>query len=101
MSTAESERIAPALDDQEPHQAGVRSLADYMAEACERTDVASPSTPGSAKPPVDPTMVTVRGCNSSVEDCARAMGGDDPASAYAAAMLWYQGYPDAPHPSGV
>jgi len=54
-----------------------------------------------AKPLVDPTVVTNRGCNPMIEDCARAMGGDDPASAYAAAILWYQGYPEAPHPSGV
>ena len=40
-----------------------------------------------------------RGCNPSMEDCARAMGGDDPDLAYAAAMLWYQGYPDIPDSS--
>lgn len=36
------------------------------------------------------------GCNPSIQDCAQAMGGDDPDLAYAAAMLWYQGYPDLP-----
>jgi hypothetical protein len=33
----------------------------------------------------------------SIDACARAMGGDDPAVAYAAAMVWYQGYPDEQH----
>jgi hypothetical protein len=64
----EGEKVA--LDNQEPHQA--------------------------ARPLVDPTVVTSRGCNPMIENRARAMGGDDPASAYAAAMLWYQGYPEAP-----
>ena len=63
--------------------------------------VASPSTPAVAKSLADPTGATHRGCNPMIEDRARAMGGDDPATAYAAAMLWYQGYPEAPHPSGV
>ena len=58
--------------------------------------VASPSTPAVAKPLADPTVETNRGCNPLIEDCARAMGGNDPASTYAAAMLWYQGYPEAP-----
>ena len=39
MNAAESERVAPALDDQEPHQAGVRALADYMSEVSEHSDV--------------------------------------------------------------
>jgi glycogen operon protein len=39
------------------------------------------------------------GCDPSIEDCAQAMGGDDPDVAYAAAMLWYQGYPDVPDSS--
>jgi isoamylase len=39
--------------------------------------------------------VTTGGCNPSIDHCAGAIGGDDPSAAYAAAMLWYQGYPDA------
>lgn len=38
------------------------------------------------------------GCNPSIDACAEAMGGGDPDTAYAAAVLWYQGYPDPPHP---
>jgi hypothetical protein len=38
------------------------------------------------------------GCNPSIDHCAGSMGGDDPSAAYAAAMLWYQGYPDAAEP---
>lgn len=37
-------------------------------------------------------------CNPSLDACAEAMGGEDPDTAYAAAVLWYQGYPDPPHP---
>ncbi|HVW69397.1 MAG TPA: glycogen debranching protein GlgX [Steroidobacteraceae bacterium] len=33
-------------------------------------------------------------CDPAVEACAKAMGGTDPDSAYAAAMLWSQGYPE-------
>jgi isoamylase len=32
-------------------------------------------------------------CNVPLEACAKAMGGEDADVAYAAAMLWYQGYP--------
>ena len=43
-----------------------------------------------------PTVKTV-GCDPALDACAKAMGGEDPAAAYAAAMLWFQGYPDPPH----
>ena len=33
------------------------------------------------------------GCDPLLNDCAAMMGGDDSATAYAAALLWYQGYP--------
>ena len=49
-----------------------------------------------AHAPASSVGFTACGCNHSIEDCARAMGGDDPDLAYAAAMLWYQGYPDVP-----
>jgi len=38
------------------------------------------------------------GCDPLLDDCAARMGGDDPATAYAAAMLWYQGYPQVESP---
>lgn len=54
---------------------------------------------GSTVMPVSDTpKVKTVGCDPAIEACAKAMGGDDPATAYAAAMLWYQGYPDPPHP---
>jgi glycogen operon protein len=59
--------------------------------------VAVPSETADAKPLTDPTVVEAGGCNPLTDVCAAAIGGDDPASAYAAAILWYQGYPDAPH----
>jgi hypothetical protein len=37
--------------------------------------------------------VTTGGADLAVDHCAGMMGGDDPSTAYAAAMLWYQGYP--------
>ncbi len=46
--------------------------------------------------PSEPCTVKTVGCDPAIETCAEAMGGDDPAAAYAAAMLWYQGYPDPP-----
>jgi glycogen operon protein len=47
----------------------------------------------------DPAVKTVqhvagRGCDPMVDSCAGAMGGDDAEAAYAAAVLWYQGYPE-------
>jgi isoamylase len=44
--------------------------------------------------------VTTGGADPSIDHCAGTMGGDDPSTAYAAAMLWYQGYPYSP-PGGV
>jgi glycogen operon protein len=44
--------------------------------------------------------VTTGGADSSIDYCAGTMGGDDPSTAYAAAMLWYQGYPYS-FPKGV
>jgi isoamylase len=40
--------------------------------------------------------VTTGGADPSIDHCAGTMGGDDPSIAYAAAMLWYQGYPCPP-----
>jgi glycogen operon protein len=40
-----------------------------------------------------PEAVGCGGCDPILDACAEAMGGEDPTSAYAAAMLWYQGYP--------
>ena len=60
--------------------------------------VAASPGPGAAKPLVDPTVTRGACCDPSMEACAKAMGGNDPATAYAAAMLWSQGYPDPPHP---
>ena len=37
--------------------------------------------------------VTTGGADPSIDHCAGTMGGDDPPTAYAAAMLWYQGFP--------
>jgi hypothetical protein len=37
--------------------------------------------------------VTTGGADPSIDYCAGTMGGDDPSTAYADAMLWYQGYP--------
>jgi len=34
------------------------------------------------------------------DECAATFGGGDPSTAYAAAMLWYQGYPDR-QPKGL
>jgi hypothetical protein len=36
-------------------------------------------------------------CLTMMDACARAMGGDDPGTAYAAAMLWFKGYPEPPY----
>ena len=44
--------------------------------------------------------VTTGGADPSIDHCAETMGGDDPSTAYAAAILWYQGYPYSP-PGGV
>jgi hypothetical protein len=43
-------------------------------------------------------LASVGCCDPVMNVCARAMGGDDPGTAYAAAILWFQGYPDPPHP---
>jgi isoamylase len=37
----------------------------------------------------------VKRCNPALEHCAKGMGGDDPDVAYAAALLWSHGYPEA------
>jgi len=39
-------------------------------------------------------VVRMVACDPALEACAEAMGGADPGASYAAAMLWYQGYPD-------
>ena len=36
---------------------------------------------------------TTGGADPAIDCCAGKMGGDDPSAAYAAAMLWYRGYP--------
>lgn len=58
-----------------------------------------PSGPLADQQSTDPCVVGSGGCDPLLDDCAKAMGGQDPATAYAAAMLWYQGYPDPPHPA--
>jgi isoamylase len=40
--------------------------------------------------------ITTGGSDPSIDYCAGAMGGNDTSTAYAAAMLWYQGYPYPP-----
>ena len=60
---------------------------------------ATPEDTGAAKAPKGGARTVTGGCNPSIEACAEAMGGVDPDAAYAAAMLWYQGYPDPPHPA--
>jgi isoamylase len=60
--------------------------------------VAVPSDSRAGKPVSQPCAVKAGGCDPAMDACAKEIGGDDPATAYAAAMLWYQGYPDPPHP---
>jgi hypothetical protein len=57
----------------------------------------SMTTPAARAPAGSPAMVRAVPCDPSIDACARAMGGNDPAVAYAAAMLWYHGYPDRHH----
>ncbi len=51
--------------------------------------VASPGGPLTKSQP----YFAGRGCDPLIDASARAIGGEDPEAAYAAAMLWYQGYP--------
>lgn len=60
--------------------------------------VATPKETGAAKASKGGARAATGGCNPSIDACAEAMGGEDPDTAYAAAILWYQGYPDPPHP---
>jgi hypothetical protein len=60
--------------------------------------VATPEETGGAKASKKGAGTSAGGCNPSIDACAEAIGGEDPDCAYAAAMLWYQGYPDPPHP---
>jgi hypothetical protein len=53
--------------------------------------------PASSKASKGGARTATGGCNPSIDACAEAMGGEDPDTAYAAAMLWYQGYPDPSH----
>jgi len=59
---------------------------------------ATPEDTGAAKASKGGARTATCGCNPSIDACAEAMGGEDPDTAYAAAMLWYLGYPDPPHP---
>jgi glycogen operon protein len=58
-----------------------------------RSSVLLTTAPESETAQSPPESVATGGCDPLVDACAGAMGGDDPTSAYAAAMLWYQGYP--------
>ena len=60
--------------------------------------VAAPEDTGAAKASKGGVRTATGGCNPSIDACAEAMGGEDPDTAYAAAILWSQGYPDPPHP---
>jgi hypothetical protein len=52
------------------------------------------SVGGAGDPSIAPAAVATGGCDSLIDECAASFGGGEPATAYAAAMLWYQGYPD-------
>ncbi len=54
--------------------------------------IARDSVTGAGDSPIAPAVVAT--CDSSIDECAASFGGGDPSTAYAAAMLWYQGYPD-------
>jgi hypothetical protein len=56
--------------------------------------VARDPVTGAGDSPIAPAAVATGGCDSSIDECAASFGGGDPSTAYAAAMLWYQGYPD-------
>jgi hypothetical protein len=70
----------------EPHSSAVRIARD--------------SVTGAGDSPIAPAAVATGGCESLIDECAGSFGGGDPSTAYAAAMLWYQGYPDR-QPGGV
>jgi isoamylase len=55
---------------------------------------------GAGDPSSAPAAVATGGCDPLIDDCAASIGGEDPSTAYAAAMLWYQGYPDPPPGGG-
>ena len=56
--------------------------------------IARDSVGGAGDPSIAPAAVATGGCDSLIEECAASFGGGEPSTAYAAAMLWYQGYPD-------
>ena len=79
-------KIAPAPS--------VRCAASRVPESGSSMSVA---TPGASFPAGSPPVVRAVPCDPAIDACARTMGGDNPAVAYAAAMLWYRGYPDQQH----
>ena len=62
--------------------------------------IARDSVTGAGDSPIAPAAVAIGGCDSLIDECAATFGGGDPSTAYAAAMLWYQGYPDR-QPKGL
>ena len=56
--------------------------------------IARDSVAGAGDSPIAPAAVATGGCDSLIDECAASFGGGDASTAYAAAMLWYQGYPD-------
>jgi glycogen operon protein len=63
-----------------------------------RSSVLLVSTPLAGEHPKE--CVARADCDPLLDVCAEAMGGEDPAAAYAAAMLWYQGYPEQARDEG-
>jgi isoamylase len=70
----------------EPRSSAVLIACDSVAGAGDRSSA--------------PAAVATGGCDPLIDDCAASIGGEDPSTAYAAAMLWYQGYPDPPPGGG-
>ncbi|MDB6014981.1 MAG: glycogen debranching enzyme [Gammaproteobacteria bacterium] len=62
--------------------------------------IACGSVAGAGDSPIAPAAVATGGCDSLIDHCATSIGGEDPSTAYAAAMLWYQGYPGPPPGGG-
>jgi pullulanase/glycogen debranching enzyme len=62
--------------------------------------IACGSVAGAGDSPIAPAAVATGGCDSLIDHCATSIGGKDPSTAYAAAMLWYQGYPGPPPGGG-
>jgi hypothetical protein len=61
--------------------------------------IARDSVTGAGDSPIAAAAVAIGSCDSLIDECAASFGGGDPSTAYAAALLWYQGYPD-PQPGG-